>query len=192
MAADRMRTSVPLYLATGPPVNGSLSSPRCRPAGPACARQGLRYPRPVKVYIASPLGFSAAGRLFLEQVEAHVRSLGHEVVSPWDDPEVAAATAAGMDNDRLVHLIGSRNAARIAAADAVLACLDGMEPDSGTAAEVGYATALGKTVFGLRTDSRPCGDFPGLPLNAQLLYFVEASGGRLSSALSDVDLRVTG
>jgi hypothetical protein len=63
-----------------------------------------------------------------------------------------------------------------------------MEPDSGTAAEVGYAAALGKPVFGLRTDSRPCGDFPGLPLNAQLLYFVEASGGRLYSAIGDLDL----
>jgi nucleoside 2-deoxyribosyltransferase len=142
---------------------------------------------PVKVYIASPLGFSAAGRLFLEQVEAHVRSLGHDVISPWDDPEVAAATARGADHGELVQLIGSRNVDRITAVDAVLACLDGMEPDSGTAAEVGYAAALGKPVFGLRTDWRPCGDFPGLPLNAQLLYFLESSGGRLYSAIGDVD-----
>jgi hypothetical protein len=142
----------------------------------------------VKVYIASPLGFSAAGRLFLEQVEAHVRSLGHDVISPWDDPEIAAATARGANHSELVHLIGSRNVDRITAVDAVLACLDGMEPDSGTAAEVGYAAALGKPVFGLRTDSRPCGDFPGLPLNVQLLYFVEASGGRLYSAIDDVNL----
>lgn len=40
-------------------------------------------------------------------------------------------------------------------ADVVLAILDGADPDSGTAWEVGYAYARGKKVIGWRTDWRP-------------------------------------
>ncbi len=43
----------------------------------------------------------------------------------------------------------------INASDAVLAILDGAEVDSGVAWEVGYATAKGIPVVGVRTDFRP-------------------------------------
>jgi nucleoside 2-deoxyribosyltransferase len=39
-------------------------------------------------------------------------------------------------------------------ADAILACLDGADADSGTCIEIGYARALGKWVLGYRTDVR--------------------------------------
>jgi nucleoside 2-deoxyribosyltransferase len=43
-------------------------------------------------------------------------------------------------------------------ADYVVAVLDGPDPDSGTAWEMGYAHARGKIIIGLRTDWRPAED----------------------------------
>ena len=53
----------------------------------------------------------------------------------------------------------------------VVANLNGMSEDSGTAWEVGYAFALGKRIIGLREDMR--GAESGLPLNIMLLASVE-------------------
>jgi hypothetical protein len=41
--------------------------------------------------------------------------------------------------------------------------LDGLELDSGTVSEIGFAAALGKKCYGLRTDFRNSGDFEGFP-----------------------------
>lgn len=38
--------------------------------------------------------------------------------------------------------------------DVIVAVLDGVEVDSGVAFEIGYATAIGKPVIGLKTDHR--------------------------------------
>ena len=67
----------------------------------------------------------------------------------------------------------------IRACDIVLGVLDGLELDSGTVSEIGFAAALGKKCYGLRTDFRNSGDFEGIPINLQVLYFIESSGGKL-------------
>ena len=69
--------------------------------------------------------------------------------------------------------------------DILLAVLDGAEVDSGTAAEVGFAVGIGKSVFGLRTDWRDSGEF-GLPLNLQVLHFIEKSGGSLFRSIEEI------
>lgn len=58
----------------------------------------------------------------------------------------------------------------------MLALLDGPDVDSGTAAEVGYASTR-IPVVGLRTDIRPAGDNEGVTVNLQVEYFIERSGG---------------
>ncbi len=131
----------------------------------------------MRVYLASPLGFGSLAATALPGLRAALRARGHEVFDPWerpaeDPPEREAAVAA-------MRRIGRRNAEAIAAADTVVAVLEGMEPDSGTVAEVGYGAGLGRRVYGLRTDARDAGDFPGLALNLQVLYFIETSGGRV-------------
>lgn len=83
---------------------------------------------------------------------------------------------------------GAVNAQGIRGSEFVLAVLDGTEPDSGTVAELGYGAGIGKRCFGLRTDFRDCGDFPGVPLNLQVLHFIETSGGRLFRRIEDVEL----
>jgi nucleoside 2-deoxyribosyltransferase len=50
----------------------------------------------------------------------------------------------------------------------VVACMDGPDPDSGTAWECGYAFAKGKPIVCYRTDFRITGDTEGAPYNLML------------------------
>jgi nucleoside 2-deoxyribosyltransferase len=63
--------------------------------------------------------------------------------------------------------------------------LDGVDVDSGTAAEVGYAVALGKPVVGLREDLRPGGENAATPVNLQVAHFIAVSGGAVCSTVDD-------
>ena len=53
------------------------------------------------------------------------------------------------------YRVAQANEESIRACDMVLAVLDGVDVDSGTASEMGFAFALGKRVHGLRTDYPP-------------------------------------
>jgi nucleoside 2-deoxyribosyltransferase len=141
-----------------------------------------------KVYLAGPLGFTAAGRAYhANEVVPRVRDAGFEPLDPWDvPPSIAAAFGLPSGDPRRPAALrkanaaaGKRNAAMIAAAAAVLAILDGTDVDSGTAAEIGYAAALGKPVVGLRSDLRNAGDNEATIVNLQVEWFIRASGGRL-------------
>ena len=74
---------------------------------------------------------------------------------------------------------GRLNRQSIDASDALFAILDGVDVDSGTAAEIGYAFGRGKYISGLRTDFRLAGDNPGSIVNLQVEYFILESGGRI-------------
>lgn len=77
------------------------------------------------------------------------------------------------------------NAELIRGADGMLAVLDGPDVDSGTASEIGFASALGKPIVGLRTDLRPAGDNDGVIVNLQVEYFVRVTGGPIVTGLAD-------
>src|SRR6185312_3787039 len=53
-------------------------------------------------------------------------------------------------------------------ADAVVACMDGPDPDSGTSWEVGFAYAQEKPIICYRSDFRTAGDTKGTPYNLML------------------------
>jgi len=144
--------------------------------------------------VASPLGFTAAGRLYWREVlEPALRDAGVDVLDPWDEQSAAwfaeaDALAEPSRTDRLVAInerVGRRNAEHLERCGGVLAVLDGVDVDSGTAAEIGYARALGKPIVGLRTDLRPGGDNSATPVNLQVAYFIRASGGRVCTAVAD-------
>ena len=147
------------------------------------------FPRP-RCYVASPLGFSEAGRdyhaRFVQALVEHV-----EPVDPWtlsQPAEFAAAAAA----DRLHAFgieVGARNAAAIYSAHMLIAHLDGQEVDAGTAAEVGYAAALGLPCVGVRSDLRRSGE-PGMRVNLQLETFIELSGGFIAGSLDELVARL--
>ncbi|MGB6064153.1 MAG: nucleoside 2-deoxyribosyltransferase [Desulfomonilaceae bacterium] len=72
--------------------------------------------------------------------------------------------------------------------DALLGVIDGAELDSGTVCEIGFAAGLRKRCYGLRTEIRDLGDFEGLTINLQVLYFIESSGGRLFRKIGDIKI----
>jgi nucleoside 2-deoxyribosyltransferase len=81
--------------------------------------------------------------------------------------------------------LGAANAAKIQRADALLAVLDGVDVDSGTAAEIGFAAALGKPIVGLRLDTRQAGDNEGAVVNLQVEHFILASQGQIVRSVQE-------
>jgi nucleoside 2-deoxyribosyltransferase len=94
---------------------------------------------------------------------------------------VAEARAAEREREFALE-IGRRNAEAIRGCTLLAAHLDGQEIDGGTAAEVGFAAAVGLRCFGLRTDIRENGE-PGVSVNLQVEHFIVASGGSLCTSL---------
>lgn len=75
--------------------------------------------------------------------------------------------------------IASSNRAAIDECDAVFAVLDGVDVDSGTAAEIRYAFAKGKRILGYCGDFRLSSDNEGATVNVQVEYFIRKSGGEI-------------
>lgn len=155
-----------------------------------------------KLYLASPLGFSPENGAYLERIKAKLASQGVEVFDPWAQQQFEPAIGrAFLESDHAARVsafreiaerIGSANEDGIRWADTLLAVLDGAEVDSGTASEVGFASALGKTCYGLRTDLRDSGDFVGVPVNLQVLHFIQRSGGTMFRSIAEISLSVSG
>ncbi len=153
----------------------------------------------MRIYLASPTGFSPGHKPYRDQVKAKLKALGHEVADPWD-ADYSALFADVEDfghKERLSYnrwagdVIARANHDMLDDCDVVLGLLDGTEPDSGTVAECAFGAGIGKVVYGLRTDFRDCGDMAGIPINLQVLYFIEASGGKLFRNIDEVDIPLT-
>lgn len=155
----------------------------------------------MKIYLAGPFGFSEAGRAFHDgAIVREVVRLGHAPLDPWamhvTEPALAAEikAAAAMPYGaakreawrRLNMRIGAKNGALIDACDLVFAVLDGVDVDSGTAAEIGYAFARAKPILGYRGDFRMSADNEGAIVNLQVEYFIRASGGDIITAIADL------
>ena len=139
-----------------------------------------------RCYVASPLGFTEAGRQYYARVYLPALARVVEPVDPWtltQPDEFAAAALGGVDAERALALeAGRRNADAIGTCELLVAYLEGQEPDSGTIVEVGYACGLGLTCFGLRSDLRVAGE-PGVALNLQVESLIVASGGEIVRSL---------
>ena len=139
-----------------------------------------------RCYVASPLGFTEAGRDYCARVYLPALAQVVEPVDPWalaTADEFAVAAAQGIDAQRALALeVGRRNAGAIRSCTLLAAYLEGQEPDSGTVVEVGYACGVGLTCFGLRSDSRQAGE-PGVALNLQVEALIVDSGGVIVGSL---------
>jgi nucleoside 2-deoxyribosyltransferase len=110
-----------------------------------------------KLYLAGAL-FSLAEQDFNAQLARFLESQGFEVWLPQEhEPRAKTARA-----------IFEMDVAAIDWADMVVACMDGPDPDSGTAWECGYAFAKEKPIVCYRTDFRVSGDTEGAPYNLML------------------------
>jgi nucleoside 2-deoxyribosyltransferase len=149
------------------------------------------------VYLASPLGFTPYGAEFAASVAEAVVDVGFVVLDPWTAPEGIALgrlLVEGADAGQLARAnaaVGLANEHMIDRAAAVLACLDGTDVDSGTAAEVGYAAAKEKPVFAFRLDLRRAGDNVATLVNLQVEHFVRRNGGSVHRSLEEAVAALT-
>lgn len=149
----------------------------------------------MKIYLASPLGFAESTRAYMDLLAQALRSHA-EVLNPWDKTELGAQYATVQDlpthAERLKRWqeintqIGAANTEMIDAADTIVAVLDGVDVDSGTAAEIGYGFGRGLRLYGIRTDFRMTGENEGGIVNLQVRYFIDASGGTVVTTISDL------
>lgn len=147
----------------------------------------------LKAYLASPLGFAESTRDFMSVFENQIARCGYEVVNPWRlaDPHLFEAAAA-IENVKLrrrtLHEVNMKVAAQneraIRECHMAVAVLDGVDVDSGTASEIGFAYALGKRIYGYRGDFRSTGDNEGSIVNLQVEYWIENSGGCIVTSLT--------
>lgn len=108
---------------------------------------GNSWVKDMKVFIAGPL-FSQAEKEFNTKLDEFLRKNGFETVLPQRD--IGEVWKTNVNHRKIYEM----DLHAIEKADVVVAVLDGPDVDSGTAFEIGYATAKGKTVIGLKTDTR--------------------------------------
>lgn len=105
------------------------------------------------IYLAGFDVFRLDARAHGERLKALCAEHGHQGLYPLDNE-----LPAGLAGAEAAQWIYEANLGLIRQADAVVANLNnfrGLEPDSGTAFEVGFAVALGKPVWCYLEDHRP-------------------------------------
>ena len=78
------------------------------------------------------------------------------------------------------------NIAAIQKSYGIFAVLDGVDIDSGTASEIGFAFALGKPILGYRGDFRLSSDNEGGIVNLQVEGFIYKSGGVIITGIAEL------
>jgi nucleoside 2-deoxyribosyltransferase len=119
---------------------------------------GRRYmnKRKKTVYLAGPL-FTHAELEYNRKLKDMLVKKGFSVFLPQEDAE-DAEDAEGEREKQNQECIFKKCLEGVNSSDIVVAVLDGVDVDSGTAWEIGYAYAMGKPVIGLRTDFRTLSD----------------------------------
>ena len=100
----------------------------------------------MRAYIAGPL-FNEGERWWNVEIDARVRKLGFTTYVPQRD-------GVKLENKSDVVKIFESDKNALMQADLIVANLDGMDVDSGTAWELGFAEGLGKHCVGVYTDWR--------------------------------------
>lgn len=151
-----------------------------------------------RIFVASPLGFAESTRGFRASIEVALAENGYEAVDPWSlsaDLEAQLESAGALPDrkarkrtlHRICMEIAGRNHNALASSDGVLAVLDGVDVDPGTASEIGFTYASGgKTIHGYRGDFRRLGENEGVSVNLQVQYWIERSGGRIVTSIDDI------
>jgi len=105
------------------------------------------------IYLAGPL-FTHAELEFNRKLRDMLHEKGFAVFLPQEDAEDAKKEREHQNQEYIFQLCVEG----VDSSDLVVAVLDGVDVDSGTAWEIGYAYAKGKPVIGLRTDFRELSD----------------------------------
>lgn len=105
------------------------------------------------IYLAGPI-FTHAELEYNRKLKDMLLKDGFSVFLPQEDAEDAAQERERQNQE----YIFMKCVEGVDDSDLVVAILDGVDVDSGTAWEIGYAYAKGKPVIGLRTDFRELSD----------------------------------
>lgn len=159
------------------------------------------------LYLAGPYGFAESTKAFFANMATLISAIGGEVLDPWTltDQKLINSVAElpfGIEKrdkwQKINPILSANNEAALRKASGVVACLDGVDVDSGTAAEIGAAYMLGLPIIGYRGDFRLSADNEGGKVNIQVQYFIENSAGgkgKIIDTISDLPkelLRVFG
>ncbi|HOX35141.1 MAG TPA: nucleoside 2-deoxyribosyltransferase [Methanoregulaceae archaeon] len=139
-----------------------------------------------RIYLAAPL-FSEAERAYNAALARLLEENLFDVYVPQD----AGDDSSGRDLTEHSRMFSAHREA-LDTADAVVAIIDGADADSGTAWEMGYASARGTPVFALRTDFRKVGVHEHVNLmleqSATLVTSQKALLTALNSPLAEIPL----
>ncbi len=154
------------------------------------------------IYLASPYGFTSAGVEYLAKIVPFLQEKNLTVLDPWRSlPEVAQKIkdiqrlpleSQNRHLGRLNDSVADQNTRDIDQSDVVVAVLDGTDVDSGVAAEIGYAFAQRKRIYGYRSDFRLAGDNSAALVNLQVEYFITRSGGAIFDTLENLGDALSG
>lgn len=149
-----------------------------------------------KLYVASPFGFSEAGRYFMyKQFLPAIEEAGFEILDPWkltseDYVHRVNSLPEGKTKNQALNImnkiIGKSNEKAIREAYGLVAVLDGIDVDSGVAAELAFASALEKPILGYRNDFRLASENISARVNMQVEHFIFRTGGMIASQLSEL------
>ena len=121
----------------------------------------------MRLYLAGPL-FTQAERAWNRALADALAAAGHAVFLPQEEIKHLESLNA--------ETIFRLDVAGVRSADAIVAILDGADPDSGTCFECGLAFALHLPIVAVRTDFRAGGDaLPGQELPAINLMLSQAA-----------------
>ena len=123
----------------------------------------------MRLYVAGPL-FTQGERAWNLRLAGALAEAGHSVFLPQTEVQLLET----LDADAIFQV----DVEGVRTADAVVAVLDGADPDSGTCFECGLAFALGIPILIVRTDFRAGGDaLPGQALASINLMLSQAATG---------------
>ena len=129
------------------------------------------------VYLAGPL-FSEQDREMLLCIEKSFLAAGVHCFLPHREVGDLAILKKDIGEDAARRYIFDSDLGGVGTCSVICALLDGADVDSGTAAEIGFAHALGKPVFGLCTD----GTRRGRTIN-NMIWGVCAYGSRIHASI---------
>jgi nucleoside 2-deoxyribosyltransferase len=134
----------------------------------------------MRIYFAAPL-FTPYERAYIDECTARLRAEGHTVFVPHEETLDLA--------DRTPDGIFAKDREGVESAEAMLAVLDGLLVDDGTACEIGIFHALMQTdpsrkgIVGLLTDMRS--ERSGQRLNLFVEGCITASNGSIVSTIDE-------
>lgn len=110
----------------------------------------------MRIYLAGPL-FTAPELKWNEELAFALRRCGHDIWLPQERNNEMMTAVEIFDSD-----VGGMDWC-----EAIVACLDQADPDSGTSWELGYCWK-DKFCYYYRSDLRNTGDWEGVPINLML------------------------